>query len=253
MGNVEADERQIRNARIKHLLCRFGIGVDIELGIWSDVARHVIRPAHNDHAFQPLCQRRLDIERDREIRQWPGANQGQLARSLAGELYDRRWTLEWVSSRELEAKSALPKPVAPWTCAASTCAFTSGRLAPRCTGTSLAPTQSSTVSVFAVVSSALTLPASVETETISAIDQKRRGRERVVYTSVDVEQEQDPMPVHEWDSKEMPCRRLASASIQGATGRVSVICDSVTTSTKYGRPSASARSRAGRRSSGSVT
>ena len=98
----EADERQIRNARIKHLLCRFGIGVDIELGIWSDVARHVIRPAHNDHAFQPLCQRRLDIERDREIRQWPGANQDQLARSLAGELYDRRWTLEWVSSRELE-------------------------------------------------------------------------------------------------------------------------------------------------------
>ena len=70
-------------------------------------------------------------------------------------------------SRRLGSSPASPRPSSPWNWAAVTNCRASGRLAPRYTGTSLAPNQSRTVTVLGVVWSIPTLPATVVAATSS--------------------------------------------------------------------------------------
>ena len=79
------------------------------------------RAAHDDDAAQQLRQRRLDVERDRQIGQRPDADQRQLARPLVGQPDDRGRSAVARSQRFARSgKLGAPEPVrSPWKCAAS--------------------------------------------------------------------------------------------------------------------------------------
>ncbi len=96
------------------------------------------------------------------------------------------------------------------------------------------------------------LPATVETDKQLGIGRMHRQADRggIVDPGIDIENERNPFA----HRTKLPCFGVsASALIQPATGGVSVICDSVTTSMNQGRPSASAFASAGLTSAGSVT